>query len=57
MAAIDPEERLAWLTLASVEGVGTLTFARLVGRFGGAAQALAAIRGGRLGPLAAELRL
>ncbi|TAM59291.1 MAG: DNA-protecting protein DprA [Chloroflexota bacterium] len=54
---MDPEERLAWLTLASVEGVGTLTFARLVGRFGGAAQALAAIRGGRLGPLAAELRL
>ncbi|HEX5466815.1 MAG TPA: DNA-processing protein DprA [Candidatus Limnocylindrales bacterium] len=57
MGGLDPEERAAWISLSLVEGVGLLTFGRLVGHFGGAAPALAAIRAGRLGPLAAELRL
>jgi DNA processing protein len=49
-------ERLAWLRLARTENVGPVTFEQLVGRYGSAAKALAALpelsrRGGRISPL------
>ena len=45
---LDPEERLAWLALASVDGIGEHIFSRLVGRCGGAAAVLRAARLGEL---------
>ena len=42
------DERSAWIALASVEGVGELTFALLLTEFGSAAAALAAANDGRL---------
>ncbi|MGH2408270.1 MAG: DNA-processing protein DprA [Candidatus Limnocylindrales bacterium] len=42
-------ERDAWLALAAIEGVGGGIMTRLVGRFGGAVEVLAAARSGRLG--------
>src|SRR4051812_44120144 len=50
------EERRAWITLASVEGVGELTFAALFAVFGSAAQALVAANDGRLDAWIAERR-
>jgi DNA processing protein len=49
-------ERLAWLRLARTENVGPVTFEQLVGRYGSASKALAALpelsrRGGRISPL------
>ncbi|MFZ4602276.1 MAG: DNA-processing protein DprA [Caulobacterales bacterium] len=49
-------ERVAWLRLARTPGLGPLTFARLIGRFGDARAALEALpRLGRLTPLAAAV--
>jgi DNA processing protein len=45
---MDAEERVAWLALASVEGIGGATLTRLVGRFSGAQPALRAAAAGRL---------
>ncbi len=50
-------ERLAWLRLARTENVGPVAFSHLLGRYGSAGKALAAIpelsrRGGRISPLA-----
>lgn len=42
------DERSAWIALASVEGVGELTFALLLTEFGSASAALAAANDGRL---------
>lgn len=39
------EERDAWIVLASVEGVGPVSFERLLGRFGSAAEVLGAVLG------------
>ena len=52
MTALTDPERLAWLRLARAEGVGPVTFTHLIGRFGAATKALAALpdmarRGGR----------
>jgi DNA processing protein len=49
-------ERIAWLRLSRTENVGPVTFEQLVGRYGSAAKALAALpelsrRGGRIKPL------
>ena len=48
----DPRERIDWLRLARAESVGSVTFAHLIGRYGSATRALAALpdlarRGGR----------
>ena len=48
-------ERVDWLRLARAESVGPVTFAHLIGRFGSASRALAALpdlskRGGRPSP-------
>ncbi|NBU28562.1 MAG: DNA-protecting protein DprA, partial [Caulobacteraceae bacterium] len=53
---MDEAERLSWLRLARTEQVGPVTFAQLMGRFGSASAALAALpdlarRGGRAGDL------
>jgi DNA processing protein len=50
-------ETVDWLRLARTEAVGAVTFAHLIGRYGSAGAALAALpdlarRGGRAGPLA-----
>ncbi len=55
--ALADAERLAWLRLARTENVGPVTFEQLVGRYGSAEAALAALpelsrRGGRIKPLA-----
>jgi DNA processing protein len=53
MRALATPERVAWLRLARTPGVGSLTFARLISRFGDAAAALEAlprISGGRFSP-------
>lgn len=42
---LGPAERLEWLRLARTEGVGSITFARLIDRFGTAGKALAALPG------------
>jgi DNA processing protein len=42
------DERTAWIVLASVPGIGEVTFAELVGRAGGAASVLEHARGDRL---------
>ncbi|RAK61530.1 DNA-protecting protein DprA [Phenylobacterium hankyongense] len=54
--ALTDAERRDWLRLARTENVGPVTFAQLVGRFGSAGKALAALpdlarRGGRMGGL------
>lgn len=54
--ALDDAERQGWLRLARTESVGPVTFTHLIGRFGTATRALAALpdlarRGGRAGPL------
>ncbi|HEX6865700.1 MAG TPA: DNA-processing protein DprA, partial [Caulobacteraceae bacterium] len=54
--ALGDAERLAWLRLARTENVGPVTFEQLVGRYGSAERALAALpelsrRGGRIKPL------
>jgi DNA processing protein len=46
MSLIAAEERTAWIALASVDGVGELTFLRLLEVFGSASAALAMIRDG-----------
>ncbi|MGE5501285.1 MAG: DNA-processing protein DprA [Ignavibacteriales bacterium] len=56
MTKLSDAERLAWLRLARTENVGPVTFEQLVGRYGSAEKALAAIpelsrRGGRISPL------
>ena len=56
MSALSDAERVAWLRLARTENVGPVTFEQLVGRYGSAAKALAALpelsrRGGRISPL------
>lgn len=43
------DERTAWIALAGVDGVGPVTFERLVNRYGGAAAALAVAADGRAG--------
>ena len=55
-SSLSDAERLAWLRLARTENVGPVTFEQLVGRYGSAAKALAALpelsrRGGRISPL------
>jgi len=55
-SALSDLERLAWLRLARTENVGPVTFEQLVGRYGSASKALAALpelsrRGGRISPL------
>jgi DNA processing protein len=45
------EERTAWIVLASVPGIGEVTFAELVERAGGAASVLEHARAGRLARL------
>lgn len=49
---LNDEERLDWLQLSRTEGIGPITFQRLIARYGSAASALAALpelasRGGR----------
>ncbi len=56
LRALDPAERLDWLRLARSEAVGPVTFAHLVGQYGDAGRALAALpdlarRGGRAAAL------
>ena len=56
MTSLSDAERLAWLRLARTENVGPVTFEQLVGRYGSASKALAALpelsrRGGRIKPL------
>ncbi|HEX6859304.1 MAG TPA: DNA-processing protein DprA [Caulobacteraceae bacterium] len=56
MSKLSDAERLAWLRLARTENVGPVTFEQLVGRYGSASKALAALpelsrRGGRIKPL------
>jgi len=56
VSALSDAERVAWLRLARTENVGPVTFEQLVGRYGSAAKALAALpelsrRGGRISPL------
>ena len=56
MKKLTDAERLAWLRLARTENVGPVTFEQLVGRYGSASKALAALpelsrRGGRISPL------
>lgn len=56
MTKLSDAERLAWLRLARTENVGPVTFEQLVGRYGSASKALAALpelsrRGGRISPL------
>ena len=57
MTILSDAERIAWLRLARTENVGPVTFEQLVGRYGSAERALAALpelsrRGGRIKPLA-----
>ncbi|MDR3509876.1 MAG: DNA-protecting protein DprA, partial [Caulobacteraceae bacterium] len=54
-APLTREERCDWLRLARTETVGPVTFSQLIGRFGTAGKALAALpdlarRGGRPAP-------
>ena len=55
-ASLSPTQRLDWLRLIRTDNVGPITFRQLLARFGGAAEALAALpdlsrRGGRSRPL------
>ncbi|KRT62710.1 MAG: protecting protein DprA, DNA processing protein [Chloroflexi bacterium CSP1-4] len=52
---MDPSERIAWLALAAVHGVGPATFGRLVAAFGGARSVLHAASDGRLGRAAIKV--
>ncbi|MEM9170885.1 MAG: DNA-protecting protein DprA, partial [Pseudomonadota bacterium] len=61
MGALSDAERLDWLRLARADGVGPITFAKLVARFGTAGDALTALpdlaaRAGRRKPLRAPSR-
>jgi DNA processing protein len=54
---LSPEERIDWLRLSRSEGIGPVTFYRLLQRYGSASTALEALpelsrRGGKLRPLA-----
>src|SRR3954465_6824331 len=50
------DERSAWIALASIDGVGEVTFGRLIADFGSAANALTAANGPRLDAWMAQRR-